>query len=224
MSYTEKFKEYVKNNVVDSTAMLAVATPVFAGLETLVLGMSNEVSSHARLLTAGLGYVGFGYAITKGRDVYRKAVNVNDKSKKRTQLIHDTVYGALFNLVIGPPFYLLAGARDLTEIIGGTLIGMGYGLVSGSLMGYSIDTYRDLTGIKESQRLPSFIKKKSSKFKLGVAAMITAASIALTSGIYAIVPEKKQAVQAKQKIACEIDVNHIRGQNELNFNYEKPAH
>lgn len=176
--------EILKYHVVDSTSGVVSTTPIFAGLETIVLGMSNEVSINARLLATGLSYIGFGSLIAKGRDIYRKRLNINDKTKERTQQIHDSLYGGLLNLLTTPLFYYASGARNLKEIIGGTLMGIGFGLAAGGLIGYIIDMGRDLTGIKESARVSEYIRNKNPRFKLSLAAAITAASIALTGAIY----------------------------------------
>ncbi|MEK6829702.1 MAG: hypothetical protein AABY15_06290 [Nanoarchaeota archaeon] len=195
----QKAKDNLKTHFVGSTALLAASTPIFAVVETMGLGMSNEVSLNARLLAAGLTYGGLGFLAVKGRDSYRKFLKITDKTKERTQQIHDSVYGGLWNLAIAPPFYYAAGVRDIEQIAGGTAIGILFGLTSGGLMGYAIDTYRDLTGIKESARVPESIRNKSSKFKLGLAAAITATSIALTAGVYGITNEKKQEMPVKKQ-------------------------
>lgn len=184
----------LKNHIIDSTAMLVASTPIFAGLENIVLGMSDEVSTNARLLATGLTYGGFGFLLSKSRDIYRKFLKITDQTKERKQQISDSIYGGLWNLFIAPPFYYASGARDLSEIVGGTAIGILFGLTSGGLVGYAIDMYRDLTGIKESARVPIYIRNKSSKFKLGLATAITASAIALTTGVYKITPDKEQAV------------------------------
>lgn len=186
------FGMQLKKHLVDSTALLAVATPVLAGLETTLLGMPDKVSVNARLLSACLTYGGMGYLVARGRDWYRTLMKVEDSSKERVQQFHDSLYSALFNLATTPPFYYASGARSLGAIVNGTFLGIGLGLVSGGLVGYSIDTYRDLTGIKNSKRVPSIIRNRSPKFKLGVAAMITAASVGLAYSIYTATPDKPQ--------------------------------
>ena len=192
MKISQKVKDGLKSHIVDSTAILASTNPLFAGLETMLLGMSDEVSLNARLLATGLTYGGFGFLISKGRDLYRKLMNVNENTKESTQKFHDALYMGLFQLGIAPAFYYVAGARDLNQIIGGTLTATAFGLSSGALVGYAIDSYRNLTGIKESPRIPETIKNKSSKFKLVLAAAITAASIVLNAGVYQLTPDKKQ--------------------------------
>ena len=76
-----KLAEQLKKNIVDSTALLIATTPIFAGLETMVLGMPNEVSLNARLLVAGTTYAGFGFLAAKGRDLCRKFLNISDITK-----------------------------------------------------------------------------------------------------------------------------------------------
>src|SRR3990172_5942422 len=180
MKISQKVKDGLKTHFVDSTAMLAVSNPIFAGLETMILGMSDDLSINARFLATGLFYAGEGFLVSKGRDIYRKMVKVNENTKESLQQLHDAIYVGSFCLAITPAFYYIAGSRDLTEIIGGTVLSTLFGLTSGGPIGYTIDAYRDLTGIKESPRIPLSIKNKSSKFKLGLATAITAATITLT--------------------------------------------
>ncbi len=188
----QKTKANLKNHFVDSTAMLAATSPLFAGLETMVLGMSDEVSINARLLAAGLTYGGLGFFVSKGRDLYRKLANVDDNTKERVQKLHDSVYMGLFQFMMAPPFYYAAGSRNMDEIIGGMATATAFGLVSGGFVGYAIDAYRDLTGIKQTHRIPDLIKNMGPKMKLGLVMAITAASIALNAVVYELTNNKKQ--------------------------------
>ena len=73
MGTLKRIKKELKAHLVDSTALLAESTPVFAAFETGIAGMSDEISLNARLLATGLTYFGgMGYAYAKGRDIYRK--------------------------------------------------------------------------------------------------------------------------------------------------------
>ena len=189
----------LKENAVDSTALLVATTPILASLENIVLGMTDEVSMNARLFAAGATYFGFGFLTAKGRDLYRKFFNITDKTTEKRQQINDSLYVGLCNLIFSPPLYYFSGAHDIKQIIGGTIVGVGVGLLSGGLIGYSIDAYRDLNGINESARVPECIRKKGKKFKIGFAALITAASIGLTGGIYSITPDKFQEINNKKE-------------------------
>ena len=107
----------------------------------------------------------------------------------------------VFNLLISPPIYYASGAHDIKQIIGGTVTGVAFGLLCGNLAGYNIDMFRDLTGVKESTRVPKFIRNKSSRMKLGLAALITAASIALTGAIYKATPDKNNEIHEEKETA-----------------------
>ena len=204
----QKIRGGLKTHFVDSTAMLAASNPIFAGLETMILGMSDEISINARLLATGLFYGGEGFLVSKGRDIYRKLVKVNENTKESLQQLHDTIYMGSFCLLTTPAFYYAAGSRDLKEIVGGTVLSTLFGLTSGGLIGYAIDAYRDLTGIKESPRIPNMVKDMSPKMKLGLVTVLTAASIALTAGIYAITSDKKQETPIeKQNIERIVNYN-----------------
>lgn len=162
MKYWKKTVTNLKSHVIDSTAMLAESTPIFAAFETGFAGMSDETSMNARLFAVGLTYLGgMGIAYSKGRDFYRKAVHITDKTKERIQSLNDATYTALFNLVVSPAIYYISGSRDVKEIAMGTFGAMILGMVNGAPMGYAVDTFRDLAGLKKCERpsYPNILKK-----------------------------------------------------------------
>src|SRR3989344_5121862 len=97
-----RVKDSLTYHLVDSTALLAESTPIFAAFETGIAGMSDDISINARLIATGLAYAGVGTALAKGRDLWRKAFKVSDTTKERVQMLHDTAYLAAFNLVTAP--------------------------------------------------------------------------------------------------------------------------
>ncbi len=179
------FKEKLKQHVVDSTALLAISTPAFSFIETTISGMSNTVSLRARVIAAALAYGGVGSLITLGRDLSRRYLDVTDQTNERTQQLHDMIYLGVFNLLSSPALYLLSGSRDLKEITLGTITATVFGAAGGGAIGYAIDTYRDLTGIQESTRLPRMIQQQPPAVKKTLAALVTAAAISASAGIYA---------------------------------------
>ena len=183
-----KIRHNLKFHLVDSTAILAESTPVLAVFETQIAQMSNEISMNARLIAAGITYfAGTGYIYGKGRDLSRRLFSIGDETTEKVLALHDAVYLAAFNLVIAPPIYFAAGARDLKQIAIGTATAMAFGLVNGGPLGYAVDLFRDLTGLKECRR-PSyrFLKKQSPRVKRVLVVLLTAAAVAVTGGIYAL--------------------------------------
>lgn len=187
-----KLKEGLEYHLVDSTAAISVTTPLFAALETSIIGMSDEVSLNARLIAAGVTYGGLGFLIPKGRDLWRSYFNITDETKERKQQLHDTAYLMAINLPIAPSFYLVAGARDQIEITIGTLFALGFAATAGGPLGYTIDAFRDLAGIKPSKRLPEIIRGQTSKVKKALGVATVAGLLGLTAGIYAITPDKEE--------------------------------
>ena len=102
--------------------------------------------------------------------------------------MHDAAYLAAFNLVVAPLIYGASGAKNVKAIAIGTATAMGFGLVNGGLMGYAVDLFRDLTGLKECNRpsYPRLLRKQNPRIKQGLAALLTAAAMAVTVGIYAL--------------------------------------
>lgn len=106
--------------------------------------------------------------------------------------MHDSLYMCAFNIVLAPPIYLVSGAREAREIIIGTAIAAGLGLVQGPWLGYAVDVGRDLTGLGRCERrtYPDLIRRRNPKIKKGLAATLVAASIGLMGGIYSLTPDK----------------------------------
>lgn len=218
-----KSKEFVKNklkyHLVDSTSLLAESTPFFAAYEKGLARMSDELSINARLFAVGLTYFGcMGYAFAKGRDLYRKFLNITGETKEKVQALHDSLYTGLFNSVAAPLIYFACGSRDVKEIAIGTGCGVGLGLVNGAPMGYAIDVFRDLTGLGNCERktYPNFIKKQSPKIKKAIAVGLVAASLAVTSGIYSLVPDKEQVpIQKTQGIEQMVSGENVNQNTNL---------
>jgi len=185
---TKIVKKNLKSHLIESTALLAESTPVFAANETAFAKMPVDVSMHARIWAIGLTFAGMGIAYAKGRDCYRKLFHITDRTSERIQSLNDAIYTGLFNLVVAPPIYFVSGERDPKKIALGTLGSVTLGLFNGLPLGYSVDVYRDLTGLKDCERpsYPDILKRQDPKTKKGLAALVTAGTIALTAGIYAV--------------------------------------
>lgn len=185
-SFFQRAKKRIKTHVVDSTALLSASNPLFAGFETMAAGMTNEESINTRCLAAVLTYAGMGRLFTKGMDVSREIFKIKPETSERLKQVHDTAYAMAYNAVISPAFYLAAGVRDVKPIMIGTACSVGLSLIAGGPMGYAVDAFRDLTGIKESERLPQLVRSQNRKVKLGLAGLLMAGSIYATSLVYDI--------------------------------------
>jgi hypothetical protein len=189
---TNWLKKNGKQHLVDSTAINIELTPLYAAFETGI-GMSHEESRNARLLGAGIAYAGMGFLYGKGRNLWRKTFGITDKTSERTQAKHDAMYTGTFSLFIAPAIYVLSGGTDAKEIVLGGFCAAGVGLVNGIPLGYTTDLFRDLTGLRNSERVPELVRKQNSKVKKGLASLLVGASIGLTSAIYHFTPDKNQS-------------------------------
>lgn len=196
-SLWEKVKSYatpekLKYHLSDSTAMIAEATPVFAAFETGIAGMTDGASLNARIIGTILGYVGMGSAYGKGRDAWRKLFKITDRTRERIQYAHDIAYTAAFNIIVGPVIYLISGVRNIEEIIIGTACAAVFGAVNGGPLGYAVDAFRDLSGVKPCERksYPDAIRKQPSKVKKWIIVGAMAAMIGITSMVYSFVPNR----------------------------------
>lgn len=184
--------EKLKYHLSDSTAMIAEATPVFAAFETGIAGMSDGASLNARIIGTLFFYGGMGLAYGKGRDAWRKLFKITDKTKEKVQYAHDIAYTSAFNIAVGPVIYLISGVRNIEEIVIGTACAAVFGAINGGPLGYAVDAFRDLSGVKPCERTsyPDMIRKQSSKVKKGIIAGAVATMIGLTAMVYSFMPNK----------------------------------
>jgi len=176
----------LKNHLIDTTAVATAMNPLMAGVEVGAAGMTNETSMHARLLGSVLLYAGLGSVYSQGRDLSKKLFGITKETSEVVKTIHDSAYTFAFTVALQPPFYYVVGSRNVKEIIIGTI---GAGAISslfGPVTGYMVDTYRDFTDIKGTERLPSFLKNHDPTTKKYMAGLLTAASVGLLAGIYAM--------------------------------------
>ncbi|MCK5624275.1 L-alanine exporter AlaE [Candidatus Pacearchaeota archaeon] len=204
-----KVKDWIKKDskfyAVDTLAMLVESHPLFAAIEVGVAGMSDEMSINARVVGTIVACGGLGYVFGKGRDLSKKLFKITNKTKEVVQHAHDIGYAFALNLAITPPMYtlsqLMAGEDlDFKKIAIGTISASILGGINGSPMGYSIDVFRDLTGIKECNRksYPNLVKRQGSKIKKTIAVGLIAASMGAMGLIYSATPNKAKESQKYQ--------------------------
>jgi hypothetical protein len=196
----DKVKEEAKQYLVDTTAFVVVGNPISAGFETLIAGMSDDVSMNARFIATGLAYAGLGSAVSKGRDLWRKSFGINERTREKIQQISDIAYLTAFNSVFAPAFYYVSGSRDFKEIAIGTAAAAGLSLAFGGPIGYVIDAARDLTNVRKSERIPAKIRNLGSRTKKSLAALALAGSLGITAGIYGATPNKTENYQPQRRI------------------------
>ena len=181
----EKLKYELKRQLSDSTAIATMANPIYAGLETMVVGMSDGISMNSRMINTGLLYMGLG-SLTKLRDFSKRLFKIGRDSKEYVKGIHDVVFAGTFIVGIKPLVYLASGETDWKKIALATGISVLTGVAVAYPMGYLVDAYRDLAGIEKSGRLPNIIERQSPKFKMTLATLLTTTSVGAVGLIYAL--------------------------------------
>jgi len=182
----------IKEHLVVSVAGLAEATPIFAFSEKVISGMSDQVSLDARYLATAITFAGSGWAYNKGRNLWRKRFDITQKSREWAQQKHDMIYGGLYSAALTGPIYLATGETDPWKLGIGTLCAGAIGAFNGGVVGYTLDLFKDLMGLEDSVRIPKLISSQSSGKKKGLAALICAASLAVTMGIYHFTPDVQE--------------------------------
>jgi hypothetical protein len=177
-------------HMIDTSAILVCNNPIMGFVENVVIGMPDEVSIKARCIASLVALLGTGSLFSRGRDMSRKAFGVGQASPEKKQMLHDLCYQVgftAFNLAL----YRVCGA-ETKEMISGTLFAVGISAAKGPIKGYAIDTFRDLTGIEESNRLPKYIKSLPLGVKRGIAVAAIVASLATLCLIYKATPQEEQ--------------------------------
>lgn len=182
MGLLKKAKRYA----VDVVAITAVTTPVLSALETMVAGMSTEVSVKARILGIGLSVAGVASIFTYGREYFKRMLGKDMNGNNLPAFTYDARYAAFFAAALSPFFYGVAGSRDIVEIVAATALNTGIAYVAGGPYGYMLDAAHELTGVQQPERLPKFLRDSSDRFKRGVAAGSLLFSAGLTALIYAM--------------------------------------
>ena len=191
----KRVKDNLVYHVVDSTAIWAETTPLYAAFEIWVAGLPEDVSQNARIISVGVMYCGLGFMYGKGRDIWRRVFRINQKTKERTQQLHDLAYTGVYSLILSPPIYLASGANSLKEIVAGTALAVVLGAANGPILGYAVDLLRDLTGLRECRRpsYPNTLKNHGKGIKKGIASLLVAGTIGLTALVYALSSNKETA-------------------------------
>jgi len=214
----------IETHLVDTAVLNAVANPIFSALEVTAYGMTDDVSLNARLFAGAVGYLGAASLFSKGRELSRYIFNIKQDTKEKVQKVHDRRYMAAFNAVFAPIMYSISGEENQWKILFGTLGAVGVGIAFGGFFGYSIDAFRDLTGLEECRRksYPKKIKNLKPSLKMGLAALLVSGSLAINAGIYAVTPNKfgstdeyKQTISAKEGIEDRVDSADIDYENSI---------
>ncbi|MBR9682944.1 hypothetical protein GOV03_00185 [Candidatus Woesearchaeota archaeon] len=207
----------VKKMIIETTAVTAMALPIYAGLETFVADMSWEISLKARIGAIFLNYL-FVPIGMKGREISKNLFKIdNQKSKGKLNSLHDALYVAAGSMLIKPALYISVGETDIKKIAVGTLATMAAGFAMGPIGLYLVDTFKDLTNVEPFERIPKVLKNKKPSFKKKVAAGFLAASIALTGLIYALAPKKPNQEYLNQVNEEQV----INSLNKNSFDLEK---
>lgn len=181
----DKIINATKNYFVDTTGSVLASIPIYATIETFVAGMNVEVSLESRIKIVTIRYCGLGMVYAKGRDLSRKIFKIEKESSETKKIIHDSVFTSAFNFPIATLFYLSSGASTGQALIASACNGL-FGMISGPIMGYNIDVFRDLMGTRNSERTPSFIKNIGKSKKKLIAAGLILTSLLATAGVYTL--------------------------------------
>ncbi|HME86929.1 MAG TPA: hypothetical protein VKE88_00790, partial [Candidatus Nanoarchaeia archaeon] len=184
-----------KQNLVDTIAMAAASTPFFALSESMTRGDAQSIED--RVLSLGISLL-INPAILGVRKFGSTKMELQDK-KDWKQTFFDSMYLGVITAAGSLPLYFKNSDQTLTDNLVAT-VGAGLiGGISGPFVGYFRDTFSDMWGLEECNRLlyPSFVKNKSQPMKRLISAGLVAASLAVCAGIYKATPDKERSAEVR---------------------------
>lgn len=179
------FKEF-KHYIVDSIGNLVVGNIFYGVMERVFLGFAPDLFLKSRVTASALVFLGIGYIYGRGRDIFYRLMDkyhLLGTIKKPNIGVRDIVFGFIFSFFFNILIYTISGANFI-ELVKGTIVGTIVGLFVGVPMGYSIDLFRDLLGVKKSQRIPVFIENLSLYLKYIFAFVLILVSIGILAILY----------------------------------------
>ena len=206
---------------VNTAGFLVFTSPLYAVIEKLGYGMTDNESIDLRTGAAILAVFGAAHVYQKGRDLTNRVIdyklkkkndtfNDDSRSIKKRDFWYSTAFGAVFNAAI-----LTYSAFNNQETFkwSNSLIALGIGTAlsgpSGVIGAYGIDLMRDLTDLRKRDnkklvekglpekvsRSPKFIRNFTKKSKLVIATVTIAASLMGMTALYKTVPDNFPGVK-----------------------------
>jgi len=203
------------NHAIDTTALLAEVHPISAIVE-VASGMSVDASINARIFSTYINYLGLGYLFSKGRDFSRYKFGIASDTPEKIQRLHDALYTSATTFAVAPPIYAVSNyfAKediDFYKIGISTLALAVVAFFNGWPVGYAVDVFRDLTGVKECERssYPKILKKQTPKMKKAIAAGLIAASLGFTGLVYSLASNKQQVFNGRKETEHSLSILEI---------------
>lgn len=198
----ENIKERLQTHIAKTTGFLTVSTPLGAIMENVCADITDARSIKSRVMALGLLYGGYGVFVDYTRKKSREFFNITEKTRGGVQQLHDMLYLATATMITNPFIYLTVGERDLKKIAGATLLATAFALGGGGLIGYAMDSFKDLAGLEKCER-PSYqrlTRRLGPRGKKAIIAATIATSLALSSLIYKLTPPKLEERIVKEEI------------------------
>lgn len=202
-----------KKHIAEAISFTTFVTPIGAGIEKLA-SMSDLKSAKTRAITAGVLYLGWS-EVVKLRDWSKIKVGITKESNWVPKYLFDGAFALASTSIIRPIIYLAAGETDWGKIAFSSFSIMAASLALGGPLLHFIDIYRDFTGVRETERLPEFIKRLPPKAKKSLAVASTAVAIATTSMIYYFTPSDSEEAAYIEPAAQQMVVGDNRNHNSL---------
>jgi hypothetical protein len=195
-------KEKLKEHLVDTTTLSAIASPIFTLMDAsigLISGKEwHEASYKARLIGTASGMIGTVFLYENARKRLRAYFDIDDNHHHAP--LHDFIYAYPANVILSAGLYALSsiasGEFDIAKIGASAGIGGVAGMVAGYFAGTRMTILRHLWLGEETSKLPQHVKEYSPLKKRLIGATAVATLAALTCSMY-LLPERHTAVDAR---------------------------
>ncbi|MFH1770015.1 MAG: hypothetical protein ABH828_00485 [archaeon] len=206
-NYKGVFEEKFHQSTITTTMFM----PIYAALETAVVGMADWVSIKSRSFSALYVYMAVPL-ILKGRDKLHEKLGIDENTAKKVRNKVDGLYALSLSIITKPLIYIASGERNGWKIAGGTLLTMGIGYGFGPKLLNFIDNFDMCLRGVSNNNMYSWLKKKSVKTRKKFAVGFVASMIALTYLVYTVTPDKlfefnNEKIKELPKVETSVEIS-----------------
>ncbi len=214
----KKILRHIPQHVIDTTGMITAAQPINTIGELAVVRLPKEVSLGIRETSIEWGYLGLGYAYSKGRDGWDKIFNVNDASPSLVKGFSEFAYNTVAKSLQIMGIYAWNGVWDLS--VWGTAIATSTVLapIVGPVAGIGVDVMRYSTNMvppgKESKyKFVQKIGRMTRPTRYAIAAGCIATSAGVMTATYNYFPDSwaKEPQRIEQPSSLEETLVELDG-------------
>ncbi len=165
-------KQEMKEHLVITAGMLAIANPIYAFAEQPLQGFGVDSTIGFRITGSLMALAGVGYVYNLGRDKFNEIIDgfkekIDFNLDKKNMWIRDHFYSSVFGFGFTYGIYMNSGNMLSNDILDGAVVGAIISAFAGGPIGYGMCAMKEIIGIGEPQqkRLSEKPKEPESFFE-----------------------------------------------------------